>query len=109
MEEFTTLETELEKLFEQYSVRLRCLNYLERVASDAERAHLQRQQFAPVKSVVDIAPLERNDPTDMLSLEDSPPEQKQVTFERPERPRASTGGKQLLSKNTKSIDVQETQ
>lgn len=75
------------------------------MASEAERAHLQRQQFAPVKSVVDIAPLERGDATDMLSLEDSPPEQKQVTFDRPERPRASTGGNMSLTASKFAVPI----
>lgn len=65
------------------------------MASEAERNHIQRQQVAATRRIVETVPLDRGEPSDMLSLEDSPPDQKQVTFDRPERPRASTGGKYL--------------
>lgn len=84
----------MEQLFVQYSVKLRCLNYLEGLVGEAERAEMQRQQLAAMQRNVETIPLERGEPSsEMLSLEDSPPDQKQVAFSRPERPRASTGGK----------------
>lgn len=95
LEEFTTLEQEMEQLFVQYSTKLRCLNYLEHLVAEAERAEMQRQQLTATHRNVEAIPLDRGEPSEMLSLDDSPPDQKQVAFSRPERPRASTGGKAL--------------
>lgn len=78
----------------QYSTKMRCLNYLERLVGEAERAEMQRQQLAATQRSAEAIPLDRGEPepTDMLSFEDSSPEQKQLVLNRPERPRASTGG-----------------
>lgn len=81
----------------QYSVKLRCLNYLERLVGEAERAEMQRQQIAASQRNVETIPLDRGEPSEMLSFEDSPPDQKQIAFTRPERPRASTGGKEKVA------------
>lgn len=96
LEEFNNLETELEKLFVQYSTRLRCLNQLEKAAAEAERAHLERQQMAALKKSVktDANVILENDVDDpeLLSLVESQPETKATPLSRQERPRARTGG-----------------
>lgn len=92
LEEFNSLEKEMEQLFVEYSTKLRCLNYLERLVAEAERAETQREQLAANRRIDETVPLDRGDPSEMLSLDESPPEQKQLAYGRPERPRASTGG-----------------
>lgn len=84
----------MEKLFVQYSTKLRCLNYLERLVADAERMETQRQQMVAVQRNVESIQLDHGEPepSELLNLEDSSPEQKHIPFTRPERPRASTGG-----------------
>lgn len=83
------------QLFVQYSTKMRCLNYLERLVGEAERAEMQRQQLAATQRSTETITLDRAEPepSEMFSLEDSSPKQKPIIFNRPERPRASTGGK----------------
>ncbi|GJQ72252.1 hypothetical protein Trydic_g3343 [Trypoxylus dichotomus] len=103
LEEFTALELELERLFTQYSSRLRCLNQLEKAAAEAERAHLERQQVAAMKKIVkaeSTAIMENDVETELLGLEENPPEPKNPTVSRQERPRARTGGRMRSERPT---------
>lgn len=93
MEEFSALEGEMERLFVQYSTRSRCLNYLERLASEAERAHVSRQQAAAAaKRASTVLPLQGEEP-DILNFEEA--EEQRIS-----RPRASTGGTKNNQKST---------
>ena len=92
MEEFTALEAELEQLFVQYSVRLRCLNQLEKLVGDAERAHIERQQMAALKNTREVIPLENEEHAELFSLDDLHQDGKEDTSKRQERPVARTGG-----------------
>lgn len=87
----------MEQLFVQYSTKMRCMNYLERLVNEAERAEMQRQQLVATKRNTEAISFDREEPdqTEMLSFEDNSPEQKPIIFTRPERPRASTGGKKM--------------
>lgn len=95
LEEFNALEQEMEKIFLQYSTKLRCLNYLESLVGDEERAEAQRQQLIAAKKNVERISLNSGEleHSEMLSLGGISPEQKHISLSRPERPRASTGGK----------------
>ncbi|CAH2006346.1 unnamed protein product [Acanthoscelides obtectus] len=88
LEEFTSLEKELEQLFVQYSVRLRCLNQLERSfeASESMQAEKQLQITIP-KIQTDL--MEQAD-EDLVEIDRGGAVNR---TERIERPRASTGGR----------------
>lgn len=98
LEEFTALETELEQLFVEYSTRVRILNQLERLVSEAERAQLEKQlQMASPR--IETIPLESGDQGDVfLEVEEI---DRQGAVNRQERPRASTGGRARTSKTAK--------
>lgn len=90
MEEFTTLEQELEHLFIQYSVRLRCLNQLEKQFSEAERAEIEKE-LQMTSPRIQTIPLDDTSHDDMfLELEDRGDAK---SIQKQERPRASTGGR----------------
>ncbi|XP_050311116.1 clusterin-associated protein 1 [Anthonomus grandis grandis] len=82
LEEFTAFEQELEQLFVQYSIRLRCLNQLEKQFSDCERIQLEKQLQAATSPRVPTIPLDESD----LLLQGQ-------GDHRQERPRASTAGR----------------
>lgn len=73
-------------------MRVRTLNHLESLANNAERVHLERQQFAASQRVIETVPLDRGDPTDLLSFDENTPESNQESHIKQERPRARTGG-----------------
>ncbi|KAJ3642830.1 hypothetical protein Zmor_025582 [Zophobas morio] len=99
LEEFTALEAELEQLFVQYSTRARILNQLERLATEAERAQLEKQlQMASPR--IETIPLEGGEQGDVF-LETEEGEGRQGAVNRQERPRASTGGRSRTSKTAK--------
>lgn len=92
LEEFTVLEKELEQLFVQYSIRLRCLTYLEKLYADSQRLELEKQvQQAAVQQIQTI-PLENFDQNDVFLDKEVEPE-RVGAINRQERPRASTGGR----------------
>lgn len=93
LEEFTALEQELEQLFVQYSVRLRCLNQLEKQFKESERIQTEKQLQLTVPQIQTI-PLEKFDEDDMMQTD-------QGVLNRQERPRASTGGRKRSEKDTK--------
>lgn len=94
MEEFQQLEGELERLFEQYSVRVRCVNMLEQMVAEAERAHLERQAtLSAQQKITRVVPMEPGDKEELLSFEEQAPGPRQAPITRMERPRARTGGK----------------
>lgn len=93
LEEFTALERELEKLFVQYSIRVRCLNQLEHLAADAERVRLEQQLAAASQKIVETVPLENVEINDAFNLEEKTSDiQSKQIITRQERPRARTGG-----------------
>lgn len=92
LEEFTALEKELEQLFVQYSVRLRCLTYLEKLYAESERVQLEKQLQQAAVPPVQIIPLENFDQNDIFLEKDVEPE-RGGAVNRQERPRASTGGR----------------
>ncbi|KAJ8984678.1 hypothetical protein NQ317_015769 [Molorchus minor] len=90
LEEFTALEEELQQLFVQYSLRLRCLNQLEKQFADSERIQLEKQlQLASPR--IETVSVEKVDENDLLMEKDEPVEKSRAAT-RQERPRASTGG-----------------
>ncbi|CAG9773653.1 unnamed protein product [Ceutorhynchus assimilis] len=89
LEEFTALEQELEQLFIQYSVRLRCLNQLEKQFTDSERIQLQKQLQLTSPQVLKI-PLDKFEMNDDVLGIDEPDERRGP---RQERPRAGTAGR----------------
>ncbi|RZB41630.1 clusterin-associated protein 1 [Asbolus verrucosus] len=100
LEEFTALEAELEQLFVQYSIRVRVLNQLERLVSEAERAQHEKQlEMASPK--IETIPLEGGDQDVFLDIDDASVEQRQGALNRQERPRASTGGRSRTGKTAK--------
>ncbi|KAK4874946.1 hypothetical protein RN001_014306 [Aquatica leii] len=101
LEEFNELESELEKLFAQYSVRLRTLNYMERLANNAERLQLERQQLSTPQRVIETVPLDTTDPADLLNFDE-----KSTDFNsdfRQDRPRPRTGGRSRAQRTSKPI------
>ncbi|XP_066137561.1 clusterin-associated protein 1 isoform X2 [Euwallacea fornicatus] len=100
LEEFTVLEQELEQLFVQYSIRLRCLNQLEKQFSESERIQLEKQMqiTSPRIPTIPMEKFEIND--DVLEIEDNPsiPGERQEPVSRPERPRAGTAGRKSRNK-----------
>nr|AEE61526.1 unknown [Dendroctonus ponderosae] len=101
LEEFTELEQELEQLFVQYSVRLRCLNQLEKQFSDSERIQLEKQMqiTSPRVPTIPLDKFEGND--DFLEMENT--EERQGAINRQERPRASTAGRKSRGKTFGSM------
>ncbi|XP_065157321.1 clusterin-associated protein 1 isoform X1 [Atheta coriaria] len=106
LEEFINLEVELNSLFEKYSTRVRCLAQLEKLASDAERAHIQRAQLASSqRAMTTTIPLEDTNEDDLILDEPvtapnpkinqnpHPVIDKKLPPSRQERPRARTGGR----------------
>ncbi|KAF5271216.1 hypothetical protein FQA39_LY08223 [Lamprigera yunnana] len=91
LEEFTELESELEKLFIQYSVRVRTLNHLERLANNAEKMYLERQQLNTPQKILETVPSNNNDPMDSLNFDDKATESSSDL--RQERLRPRTGGR----------------
>nr|CAH7733132.1 unnamed protein product [Callosobruchus chinensis] len=88
LEEFTALEKELEQLFVQYSVRLRCLNQLERSFEESERVQAEKQlQITIPKMETDL--MEQVD-EDLVEIDRGGAVNR---TERVERPRASTGSR----------------
>lgn len=85
------MEEELEQLFVQYSVRLRCLNQLEKQFSDSERNQLDKQ-LQLTSPRIETIPLEKVDESDLF-LEKDDGLERNGAVNRQERPRASTGGK----------------
>ncbi|KAJ8944649.1 hypothetical protein NQ314_009411 [Rhamnusium bicolor] len=61
LEEFTALEQELEQLFTQYSVRLRCLSQLEKQFADSERIQMEKQ-LQLTSPRIETIPFEKNRP-----------------------------------------------
>ncbi|CAH0564610.1 unnamed protein product [Brassicogethes aeneus] len=96
LEEFTALEQELEQLFVQYSVRLRCLNQLEKQFSDSERAQIEKELLMTSPRVTKI-PLDDGAQNDMF-LELEPHGDPRGVEGKQERPRASTGGRHRSEK-----------
>ncbi|XP_060521836.1 clusterin-associated protein 1 homolog isoform X3 [Cylas formicarius] len=92
LEEFTTLEHELEHLFVQYSVRRRCLNLLEKQFADSERIQLEKQ-LQTIKPSIQTVPLENPDRIDSLVDLEIDQEQRPGAINRQDRPRPSTGGR----------------
>ncbi|XP_018575207.1 clusterin-associated protein 1 homolog [Anoplophora glabripennis] len=100
LEEFTALEEELEQLFVQYSVRLRCLNQLEKQFSDSERNQIEKQ-LQLTSPRIETIPLEKVDENDLF-LEKDDGLERSGAVNRQERPRASTGGRHRPEKGAKA-------
>lgn len=92
LDEFTALEQELEQLFVQYSVRLRCLHQLEKAFAESERIQFEKQLEITSPRIQTI-PLEGVDDTDLVLEENIVDQPRNGAINRQERPRASTGGK----------------
>lgn len=87
----------MEKLFVQYSLRVRCLNQLEHLAADAERTRIQQQLASASQKIVETVPLENVESNDAISFEEKQHEiSPKQTITRQERPRARTGGNFFL-------------
>ncbi|XP_025832286.1 clusterin-associated protein 1 [Agrilus planipennis] len=107
LEEFNALETELEQLFVQYSSRIRCLNYLEKLTIDAERVKAARQELAATEKMTEKMPLDIIHSNDLLDVDDEltepEPEEEEDEEQQPEikheRPRAGTGFRSKEQKN----------
>lgn len=93
LEEFTVLEKELEQLFVQYSIRLRCLSYLEKLYVDSQRIELEKQLQQAALPQVQTIPLENFDDNDIFLETEVEQTERTGTVNRQERPRASTGGR----------------
>ncbi|XP_057659923.1 clusterin-associated protein 1 isoform X1 [Diorhabda carinulata] len=65
LDEFTALEKELEELFVRYSIRLRCLNQLEKQFAESETAQLEKQLQITLPQIQTI-PLEETDENDIF-------------------------------------------
>ncbi|KAF7286460.1 clusterin associated protein 1 [Rhynchophorus ferrugineus] len=102
LEEFTVLEQDLEQLFIQYSVRLRCLNQLERQFSEMERVQVEKQLQATSPRIQTI-PLDKFDINDEFLDIDEVPGQRPGAINRQERPRAGTGGRKSRAKTFGSM------
>ncbi|XP_030762983.1 clusterin-associated protein 1 homolog isoform X2 [Sitophilus oryzae] len=102
LEEFTSLEQELEQLFVQYSVRLRCLNQLEKQFSEMERVQLEKQ-LQTTSPRVQTIPLDKFDVNDDFLDIDEAPGQRPGAINRQERPRAGTGGRKSRGKTFGSM------
>lgn len=103
LEEFTALEKELEELFVQYSLRLRCLNVLEKQFAESELAQLEKQLEITLPQIQTI-PLEEIDENDIfLEKEEAASVEKNAVGSR-ERPRATTATRSRLGdKDPKGI------
>ncbi|XP_017772021.1 PREDICTED: clusterin-associated protein 1 [Nicrophorus vespilloides] len=103
LEEFTGLEEELNKLFAQYSVRLRCLTQLERLAAEAERVQIERQQLASSQQKIEPIAFQIEESNDqMMSIEEPMINAEQrLAPSRQERPRARTGGRTRMDNSSK--------
>lgn len=72
---------------------MRCLNQLEHLAADAERARLERQQLAAAsQKIVETVPLENIEINDTVNFEETHQQIAPRQPTRQERPRARTGG-----------------
>ncbi|KAJ8942738.1 hypothetical protein NQ318_007905 [Aromia moschata] len=100
LEEFTTLEQELEELFVQYSIRLRCVSQLEKQFAESERIQIEKQ-LQLTSPRLETVPMEKIDHNDLF-LERDEPVEKDRTVTRQERPRASTGGRHRSEKDPKA-------
>ncbi|KAL1495006.1 hypothetical protein ABEB36_010497 [Hypothenemus hampei] len=97
LEEFTVLEQELEQLFVQYSVRLRCLNQLEKQFTESERIQLEKQMKLTSPRIPTI-PLDKlEEGGEFLDFDI-----KNVTS-RPERPKAGTADRKSRNKTFGSM------
>ncbi|KAJ8915172.1 hypothetical protein NQ315_000425 [Exocentrus adspersus] len=101
LEEFTALEEELEQLFVQYSVRLRCLNQLEKQFSESERNQIEKQ-LQMTSPRVEAIPLEKTDESDLFLEKNDEALERSGAVNRQERPRASTGGRHRGDKGGKA-------
>lgn len=91
LDEFTALERELEALFRQYSTKLRTLNHLEKLFSEVERAHYEKQLLLSSPRIETI-PFDDNVDPNHVFVEDEELDRGEKFRSRQERPRAGTGG-----------------
>ncbi|XP_074027492.1 clusterin associated protein 1 isoform X2 [Leptinotarsa decemlineata] len=105
LEEFTALEKELEQLFVQYSLRLRCLNQLEKQFTDSELAQIEKQSQMTVPQIQTI-PLESMDQKDIF-IEDNEPLDRSGAVNRQERQRGATVGRNKLEKEPKAYGAMQ--
>ncbi|KAF5294390.1 hypothetical protein FQR65_LT10755 [Abscondita terminalis] len=101
LEEFNELESELEKLFTQYSVRLRTLNYLERLVNNAEKLQLERQQVTTPKKLIETIPSDTTDSADLIGFDEKGNDSNSDM--RQERPRPRTGGRSRAMRTSKPL------
>lgn len=93
LEEFTALEKELEELFVQFSLRLRCLNLLEKQFNDSEIVQMEKQIEIGVPQITTI-PLEKMDESDIfLEKGDNMNIDRSGAVNRHERQKAATASK----------------
>ncbi|KAB0793637.1 hypothetical protein PPYR_13257 [Photinus pyralis] len=102
LEEFIELEAELEKLFVQYSVRVRTLNHLERLVHNAEKSHLERQHLSVPEKIMETVTFE-GDSNDSFNLEEEKDDANLKMGAKQERPRARTGGRSKISRTAKPL------
>ncbi|KAG5879376.1 hypothetical protein JTB14_032082 [Gonioctena quinquepunctata] len=100
LEEFTALEKELEQLFVQYSLRLRCLNQLEKQFADSELIQIEKQLQLTVPQIQTI-PLESIDEKNMF-IDEKEPLDRSGAVNRQERQRVTTGRNKLEQKEPKA-------
>ncbi|KAL3273815.1 hypothetical protein HHI36_015243 [Cryptolaemus montrouzieri] len=97
LDEFTSLERELEELFQQYSTKLRCLNHLEKLFTEAERAQYEKQLLITSPRVETIPFENKGDVSDILIEEEEMGQGDKIRGKQ-ERPRAGTGGRNRSEK-----------
>ncbi|CAH1110084.1 unnamed protein product [Psylliodes chrysocephalus] len=100
LEEFTALEKELEELFVQFSLRLRCLNLLEKQFNDSEIVQMEKQIEIGVPQITTI-PLEKMDESDIfLEKGDNMNIDRSGAVNRHERQKAATATRNKLEKES---------
>ncbi|CAH1116089.1 unnamed protein product [Phaedon cochleariae] len=98
LEEFTALEKELEQLFVQYSLRLRCLVQLEKQFEDSESARLEKQLQLAALPPVQTIPLDQTDHHDDVFMEKVGGDRPGATNRHHDRQRVPTGGRSKIEK-----------
>ncbi|KAK9883785.1 hypothetical protein WA026_001980 [Henosepilachna vigintioctopunctata] len=97
LDEYTSLEKELEELFQQYAVKMRCLNYLEKLFAENERAQYEKQLLIASPRFETI-PFENKGDSHDIFIDDEEMGQGDKFRGKVARPRAGTGGRNRTEK-----------
>ncbi|CAG9863355.1 unnamed protein product [Phyllotreta striolata] len=101
LEEFTALEKELEELFVQYSLRLRCLHSLEKQFAESESTQMEKQIELGLPQIPTI-PLEKIDETDLFLEKNETGVDRSGATNRHERQKAATASRSKLEDTGKA-------